>query len=52
MADESTKSDTTLIKEYFELTPKQMIADIKGGKLTMEDRAQLANGIRDGSLTY
>jgi hypothetical protein len=47
------QSDTALIKNYFEMDLKEAKAELTSqGGLTREDKADLAQGIRDGSLTY
>lgn len=53
MADEKpAKSDVVLIKDYFfKGTPsKEVIPELK--KLTVEEKKQLGDGIRNGSMTY
>lgn len=49
------KSDAVLIKEFFGMRyPGQPLSEYmeESRALTPEDKAQLAKGIRDGSLTY
>lgn len=49
----AAQSDTALIKNYFGMdlpTAKREMTGPDG--LTREDKAELAQGIRDGSLTY
>lgn len=45
-------SDIALIRQYF--FAGQPLASVQGElkKLTVEEKAQLGDGIRDGSLTY
>jgi hypothetical protein len=47
---EQQKSDAILIKEFFELSASEAIKEIKS--ITPEAKKQLAEGIRNGSLTY
>lgn len=48
MADEEKKpSRLTMIREYFEI---KQLDELKA--LTDEDKAQLAQGLEDGSLNY
>jgi hypothetical protein len=44
------KTDMVVIKEYFGMSAKEAIGQVK--TLTPEDKAQLAGGIRDESMTY
>lgn len=48
------KTDTILMKEFFGYPPGGNASDfVKEMKaLPEEDKKQLANGLRDGSLTY
>jgi hypothetical protein len=47
------KSDAVVIKEYFGMSLPEARAELTGpGGLAKQDKADLAQGIRDGSLTY
>jgi len=53
MSDEQPaeqKSDVVTVKEFFGMTSKEAIVELK--TLPSEDRRQLAEGIRNDSLTY
>lgn len=47
------QSDTAVLKEYFGMSLPEAKQELTTqGGLTKEDKAQLAGGIRNGSLTY
>ena len=49
----AARTDAVVIKEYFGMTMPEAKAELTSqGGLTKEDKADLAQGIRDGSLTY
>ena len=49
----AAQSDTKLIKDYFEMDLPTAKAELTGPNApTAQDKAELARGIRDGSLTY
>ena len=49
----ATSTDAVVIKEYFGMTLPEARAELTGPDgLTKQDKADLAQGIRDGSLTY
>jgi hypothetical protein len=49
----AAQSDAVVIKEYFGMTLPEARAELTGPDgLSKEDKAQLAEGIRSGSLTY
>jgi len=50
MTDDKPKTDAVLIKEYFGMSASETIAALK--QLTADDKKQLGDGIRNGSLTY
>lgn len=50
MTDQKPKSNALVIKEFFGLSATEAIAALK--TLTDEDKQQLGDGIRNGSLTY
>lgn len=50
MADQKPPSDIKVIKDFFHLSAKEAMAEAK--VLTAEDKKQLADGIRNESLTY
>ena len=52
MAEEQTKSNLVLIKQFFlsDMTAREALAEIK--QLTDEDKEQLGMGISTGTLSY
>lgn len=50
MAVDKPKSNTILIKEFFEMSAKEAMAAAK--TLTDKDKEQLGDGIRTAKLTY
>jgi hypothetical protein len=49
----AARTDAVVIKEYFGMSLPEARAELTGPDgLTKEDKADLAQGIRDGSLTY
>ena len=50
MTNEKPKSDLILIKEFFGMSATETMQETKA--LTPEDKKQLGDGIRNGSLTY
>ncbi len=49
----AAKTDAVVIKEYFGMGLPEARAELTGPDgLSKEDKADLAQGIRDGSLTY
>lgn len=54
-----TKTDLMVIKEYFGMDAKAAMLELRvqtpasePDRLTQDERTALANGIRNGSLTY
>lgn len=54
MAEDKKPGAAVVLKKYFELLPGQKMIDFMEElkQLTPEDKAQLAAGIEDGTLTY
>lgn len=50
MADEKKPSNIKAIKDYFGMSASEAMAESK--QLTPEDKAQLGQGILEGTLTY
>ena len=50
MSEEKTPSDVITVKEFFGMTAQEAVKELK--TLPAEDRQKLAEGIRNGSLTY
>jgi hypothetical protein len=50
VTDQPVKSDAILVKEFFGMTAGEAIKELK--QLAPGDKQQLAEGIRNGSLTY